>query len=179
MATRSVPQLSLEAAQIASNAAQEKAKQLGIGKKSSHHHHHHHPPSSSLTSLPIPDFNIALVDSTLHLLHFTRMPTAKLTSISIAINKAFTAAGHRIPTSAYTTGAAAKNFAPGGVAYGIHNSNDGRFTLIGGGVPIEIEGQVVGAIGVSTGTPGQDEEVARAGVEAVGRWVKRKEGSKL
>lgn len=32
MATRSVPQLSLEAAQIASNAAQEKAKQLGIGK---------------------------------------------------------------------------------------------------------------------------------------------------
>ncbi|EMF11159.1 ethanolamine utilization protein eutT [Sphaerulina musiva SO2202] len=155
MATRSVPQLSLEAAQIASNAAQEKAKQLGI------------------------DFNIALVDSTLHLLHFTRMPTAKLTSISIAINKAFTAAGHRIPTSAYTTGAAAKNFAPGGVAYGIHNSNDGRFTLIGGGVPIEIEGQVVGAIGVSTGTPGQDEEVARAGVEAVGRWVKRKEGSKL
>lgn len=156
MATRSVPQLSLEAAQIASNAAQEKAKQLGI------------------------DFNIALVDSTLQLLHFTRMATAKLTSIPLAINKAFTAAGHRIPTSAYTTGAMAKNFAPGGVAYGIHNSNQGRFTLIGGGVPIEIDGLVVGAIGVSTGTPAQDEEVARAGVEAVGRWVRRMEmGSKL
>lgn len=74
----------------------------------------------------------------------------------------------------------AKNFAPGGVAYGIHTSNQGRFTLIGGGVPIEIDGLVVGAIGVSTGTPAQDEEVARAGVEAVGRWVRRMEmGSKL
>lgn len=30
-----------------------------------------------------------------------------------------------------------------------------------------VDGVVVGAIGVSTGTPGQDEEVARAGVEAV------------
>lgn len=125
------------------------------------------------------DFNIALVDSTLYLLHFTRMPTAKLTSIDIAINKAFTAAGHRLPTSAYTTGASARNFIPGGPAYGIHNSNGGRFVLIGGGLPIEIDGQIVGAIGVSTGTPGQDAEVAKAGVEAVYAWVKRGRGSKL
>jgi uncharacterized protein GlcG (DUF336 family) len=38
---------------------------------------------------------------------------------------------------------------------------------VGGGVPIVIEGEVVGAVGCSTGTPGEDEEVARAGVEAV------------
>jgi uncharacterized protein GlcG (DUF336 family) len=105
------------------------------------------------------------------------MPGAKLTSIDIAINKAFTAAGHRAPTSTYTTDT--KNFLPGGPGYGIHNSNGGRFTLIGGGVPIVLDGAVVGAIGVSTGTPGQDTEVAKAGVEALYAWVKRREGAKL
>ncbi len=51
--------------------------------------------------------------------------------------------------------------------------------LIGGGLPIEVEGVVVGAIGVSTGTPAQDAEVAGAGVEAVRRFVERKRGAKL
>lgn len=36
-------------------------------------------------------------------------------------------------------------------------------------MPILASGVVVGAIGISTGTPAQDEEVARAGVEAVER----------
>jgi uncharacterized protein GlcG (DUF336 family) len=107
------------------------------------------------------------------------MPKAKLTSVSTAIDKAFTAAGHRLPTSTYTTSPAAKNFQPGGFAYGIHNSNGGRFVLIGGGLPIEIDSVVVGAIGVSTGTPAQDAEVARAGVEAVLKWKGRREGAKL
>lgn len=107
------------------------------------------------------------------------MPAAKLTSISIAIDKAFTAAGHRVPTSTYSTGPMAKNFLPGGPGFGIQNSNGGRFCVIGGGLPIEVQGRVVGAIGVSTGTPGQDEEVARAGVEAVRRVVGGGERAKL
>jgi uncharacterized protein GlcG (DUF336 family) len=107
------------------------------------------------------------------------MPNAKLTSIDISINKAFTAAGHRVPTANYTSGAGAKNFQPGGVGYSIHNSNGGRFSLIGGGIPIEIDGQVVGAIGVSTGTPAQDAEVAQAGVDAVKAFVGRRQGPKL
>jgi uncharacterized protein GlcG (DUF336 family) len=121
------------------------------------------------------DFNIALVDGTLHLLHFIRMPDAKLTSVNIAIDKAFTAAGHRAPTSTYT----GKNFIPGGPAYGIHNSNGGRFMLIPGGIPITIDGTVVGAIGVSTGTPAQDVECATGGMEALEKWLQRKGGSKL
>lgn len=107
------------------------------------------------------------------------MPAAKLTSIQTAIDKAFTAAGHRAPTSTYTNSPAAKNFQPGGPAYGIHNTNGGRFCIVGGGLPIWVLGVCVGAIGVSTGTPGQDEEVARAGVEGVEAWVKRREGAKL
>ncbi|KAH0375736.1 hypothetical protein KCU92_g10072, partial [Aureobasidium melanogenum] len=150
-ATRSLPVLSLRAAEIASAAAQKKAQEIGI------------------------DFNIAVVDATLNLLHFVRQPTAKLTSINISIDKAFTAAGHKQPTSAYKS----PNFLPGGPAYGIHNSNGGRFMLIGGGVPIVVEGQVVGAVGVSTGTPKQDEEVAMAGVKAVEEWVKKRQGPKL
>ena len=43
---------------------------------------------------------------------------------------------------------------------------------MGGGVPIVIEGEVVGAVGCSTGTPAQDEECAKAGVEAVVQLVK-------
>ncbi|KAI5253715.1 DUF336-domain-containing protein [Aureobasidium subglaciale] len=150
-ATRSLPVLSLRTAEIASAAAQKKAQEIGI------------------------DFNIAIVDATLNLVHFVRQPTAKLTSIQISIDKAFTAAGHRQPTSAYKHA----NFLPGGPAYGIHNSNGGRFMLIGGGVPIKIDGQVVGAVGVSTGTPAQDEEVALAGVKAVDEWVKKRQGPKL
>ncbi|KAF2228005.1 hypothetical protein BDZ85DRAFT_255254 [Elsinoe ampelina] len=148
---RSLPVLTQQAAEIASAGAQAKAKELGI------------------------DFNIALVDATLHLLHFTRMPNAKLTSIQISIDKAFTAAGHRLPTSAYQ----GKNFLPGGPAYGIHNSNGGRFSLIGGGIPIVVDGAVVGAIGVSTGTPAQDIEVAQAGVEALEGWTRKRQGAKL
>lgn len=103
------------------------------------------------------------------------MPGAKLTSIQISIDKAFTAAGHRVPTSTYS----GKAFLPGGPGYGIHNSNGGRFMLIGGGVPITIDGQIVGAIGVSTGTPAQDTEVAMAGIEAIEAWVKKRQGAKL
>lgn len=171
-ATNQLPTLSLEAAKVAAESAQEKARQMGIGVAL--------PPfSPAANATNSPDFNIALVDSTTHLLHFIRMPAAKLTSIQTAIDKAFTAAGHRVPTSTYTNSPAAKNFLPGGPAYGIHNTNGGRFCIVGGGLPIEVDGRIVGAIGVSTGTPVQDEEVARAGVQAVEKWRGRKEGAKL
>lgn len=51
--------------------------------------------------------------------------------------------------------------------------------LIGGGVPISVDGVVVGAVGVSTGTPAQDEEVALAGVKAVEAWIGKRQGPKL
>lgn len=103
------------------------------------------------------------MDSHTHLLAFTRMDGAKITSINIALDKAFTAAGHRVPTSAYK-----ENVWPGGMAFGIGNTNGGRFCTIGGGVPIiDDDGRILGAVGCSTGTPAEDEEVANAGRDAV------------
>lgn len=98
------------------------------------------------------------------------MDGAKLTSVQIAIDKAFTAAGHRIPTSSYK-----ELVWPGGAGYGINHTNGGRFNTIGGGVPvISPQGaEVLGAVGCSTGTPAQDEVVAKAGVEAVLRLVEQ------
>lgn len=136
--------LSLHAAQIAAAACIKKATEIGV------------------------PMNIAIVDATLYLLHFARMPGAKLTSVDIAINKAFTAAGHRNPTHVYR-----EVVWPGGPAYGINNSNGGRFTVIGGGVPVVVDGEVVGAVGCSTGTPEQDREVAQAGVDAVVEYIRK------
>lgn len=131
--------LTLHAAQSALTACQKKADQLKV------------------------PMNIAIVDTSLYLLAFARMPNAKLTSIDIAINKAFTAAGHRAGTHTYKE----KATVSGGPMVGVHHSNGGRFTTIGGGLPIVIGGEVVGAIGCSTGTPDQDQEVAQAGIDAI------------
>ena len=44
---------------------------------------------------------------------------------------------------------------------------DGRLANLKGGIPIEVEGQVLGAVGVSSGTGEEDLEVATAGVSAI------------
>lgn len=96
--------------------------------------------------------NISVYDASLHLLSFSRMPGAKLTSIDIAHNKAFTAAGHRLPTDGYK-----ERVEPGGGLFGVHHTNGGRFCTIQGGEPVlGLDGGCLGAIGVSGGTPQQD-----------------------
>ena len=143
-----IPTLTLAAARAAVEACEAKAREIRV------------------------PMNIAVVDSATHLLHFSRMDGAKFTSISIAMDKAFTAAGHRVPTSTYK-----EAVWPGGAGFGIWNSNGGRFMVIGGGLPVKNEsGQILGAIGVSTGTPAQDEEVARAGIEVIERMMKAESG---
>ena len=106
--------------------------------------------------------SIAIVDDGCNLLAFERMDGAKITSIDIAINKAFTAAGSRKGTHEYADVAS-----PGKPAFGIHVSNQGRFTIFGGGLPILINGEVVGGVGCSSGTAEQDRQVAQAGINAL------------
>ena len=108
------------------------------------------------------DMDIAVTDDGGHLLMFHRMDNARVTSIDIAISKAFTAAGARKPTRAY--GEVGK---AGGPVFGIHTSNQGRFMIIAGGLPVFISDQIVGGIGCSSGSPDQDESVAQAGIDAL------------
>ena len=90
-----------------------------------------------------------------------RPDTGKPTSVEIAINKAFTAACHRRPTHTYT------NAQPGQEAFGIMNMHQGRFSIFVGGWPIEIDGEVVGGIGVSGGHTAEDIACCQAGVTAI------------
>ncbi len=106
--------------------------------------------------------DIAVVDAGGHLLAFYRMEGAKITSIDVAINKAFTAAGTRRSTHEYAEIAGA-----GGPAFGIHVSNQGRFMIFGGGVPIVIDDQCIGGVGCSSGSAEQDRLVAEAGLRAL------------
>ena len=75
--------------------------------------------------------------------------------------KAFTAAAARRSTRAY--GEVSQS---GGPAFGIHVSNQGRFMIVAGGVPLFVNDQIVGGVGCSSGHPDQDEEVAQAGIDA-------------
>ena len=48
--------------------------------------------------------------------------------------------------------------------FGIHTSAAGRFSTVGGGVNVEVDGELVGAIGLSGGAPEQDIACAEAGI---------------
>lgn len=104
--------------------------------------------------------DVAVVDDGGLLLAFIRMDGAKLTSVDIAINKAFTAAGTRKGTHEYAAVAGA-----GGPAFGIFVSNQGRFMIFGGGLPVVVDGQTIGGVGCSSGSAEQDREVAQAGLD--------------
>ncbi|GLQ55912.1 GlcG/HbpS family heme-binding protein [Devosia nitrariae] len=103
---------------------------------------------------------IAVTDSAGNLLAFRRMDGGKITSITIAIDKAFTAAAARKATHDY--GEASQ---PGRPAYGINTAIGGRLMVVAGGLPVSVDGEVVGAVGVSSGTPGEDREVAQAALD--------------
>ena len=106
--------------------------------------------------------NIAVVDAGGNLVAHVRMDGAWLGSIDISINKAFTA--RAFDTATKDLGDLAQ---PGEQFYGINASNDGRVMIFAGGIPLERDGQVVGAVGVSGGTGVQDQAVAEAAASAV------------
>ena len=130
------PKLTLNDARLVLEGAEARARSIGV------------------------DMDIAVVDDGGHLLAFIRMDNARVTSIDVAISKAFTAACARRATHEYAAVAGA-----GGPAFGIHVSNQGRFMIVGGGLPIFINGTIAGGVGCSSGSPEQDREVAQAGID--------------
>lgn len=106
---------------------------------------------------------IAVLDAGGNLVAFVRQDNAWIGSIDIAIHKAFTARAFDM-----TTAALGKMAASGKPLEGIQNTNHGKIVIFGGGAPVTIGGQVVGAIGASGGTVDQDVQVIEAALEAFG-----------
>ncbi|MEB8387865.1 heme-binding protein [Rhodobacteraceae bacterium KMM 6894] len=103
---------------------------------------------------------IAITDEGGNLVAFERMDGGKVTSVTIAIDKSYTASAAKKATHEY-----GEVSQPGAPVYGIASAIGGRLMVVGGGLPVVIDGEVVGAIGVSSGTPAQDREVAQAGID--------------
>jgi uncharacterized protein GlcG (DUF336 family) len=101
----------------------------------------------------------AVVDSGDQLVAFERMDGADLVTIDLARDKAYSALVNHMPTSEL-----APLVQPGTEFYGYDSLAGGRMVVFGGGLPIEIAGVLVGAVGVSGGSAEQDEECASAGL---------------
>jgi glc operon protein GlcG len=106
--------------------------------------------------------NIAVVDLAGGLLAFARLDGAPLLSGPIAQDKAYTvAAFNGVPTHAWFGLIEAEPALREGI---VHRE---RLVIFGGGVPVTVDGTLVGAVGVSGGTAEQDREIAEAGADAV------------
>jgi len=115
---------------------------------------------SAAVKIGVP-MNIAILDASARLKAFVRMDGALLGSIDIALGKAKTAALFGMATEA--VGEFCK---PGGSSPGLELTN-GTLVVFAGGIPIrDVNGTVLGAIGVSGGAVEQDLEVARAAAAA-------------
>ena len=109
---------------------------------------------------------IAISDEVGDLKAFERMDGAPRLSIQIAQDKAYTAAGYGLAT--HTWWDFIKDDPP--LLHGITHTP--RLIVFGGGFPIVLGGEIVGAIGVSGGHYSQDMECARAALAAIGAEAK-------
>ena len=118
------------------------------------------------TEIGVP-MSIAIVDAHTHLVAFTRMDSAKLSSIETAISMATTSASNRLPTSALSDHSSTST------GTSLLSLPSQRFCTLPGGLPIlSSTGALLGAIGCSTGTSIQDEATAIAGRDAVLALIK-------
>jgi glc operon protein GlcG len=108
---------------------------------------------------------IAIVDDGGNLVYLQRLDETQIGSIEVAIQKAKTATSFKRPTKALedavlTGGRTVVLSLPGALP-------------IEGGLPIMVDGKVIGAIGVSGVTAQQDGQIAKAGVDALAKVLGR------
>ena len=123
-------------------------------------------------SLGIP-YCVAVVDAGGHLVAFLRQDGALIGSIDLAIDKAATARIFDKRTSDLATLAQS-----GKPLFGIQESNAGKVVIFGGGVPVVLDGTIVGAVGASAGTVEQDIAVAEAAIAALGHQAQSSDASR-
>jgi glc operon protein GlcG len=102
--------------------------------------------------------SFAVVDAAGELIAFHRMDDAPFSSIAVSQGKARTAARFRRPTKALDSTVAAGR---------VQVMSLEGVVAVEGGVPIIVNGKVIGAVGASGGTSPQDAQVARAGVASL------------
>jgi len=103
---------------------------------------------------------VAIVDSGGYLVYFERMPDTQLGSVEVSIEKAKSAALFRRPTKSFQDTVAA-----GGA--GLRMLGLTGAVPVEGGIPLVVDGKLIGAIGASGGSSDQDGHTAQAGVAAL------------
>ena len=103
---------------------------------------------------------VAVVDNAGQLVLFERMDNTQTGSIAVSQDKAISAAMFRRPTKAFQDAVA------GGGA-GLRVLTLRGANAVEGGVPIVIDGKIVGGLGVSSGSAEQDGSVAKAGIDGL------------
>ena len=111
-------------------------------------------------------FVIAVVDDDGVLKAFSRMDGAALLSVQVAQDKAYTAVGFGMPTHGWHDFIKDDPPLRDGATTGID-----RLVVFGGGYPLQVGDDVVGAIGVSGGHYSEDQQVAEAGLQGIGAPV--------
>ena len=130
--------LTLEATRRALDAGIEMARSLGIS------------------------VSLAVVDAGGILKAFARMDGAEIAGEVLAVDKAFTAVSHRAPTAELVPLAKL-----GGDLFGLQVAGRGRYVIFGGGLPLVVDGLVIGAVGVSGGSASEDVSCAERMVTAL------------
>jgi glc operon protein GlcG len=105
---------------------------------------------------------VAIVDTGGYLVYFERMPDTQLGSVEVSMEKAKSAALFRRPTKAFQDTVAA-----GGEGLRILRLTGA--VPVEGGIPIIVDGKLIGAVGASGGSSDQDGRTAQAGVAAAAK----------
>ena len=104
---------------------------------------------------------ITVVDEGGNLIAKHRMDDAWIASIDISENKAWTSVALKAPTANL-----AEATVPNAELYGLTTTNNGKIVVFGGGIPLVVDGKVIGAVGVSGSSVPNDVKVAEAAVRA-------------
>jgi uncharacterized protein GlcG (DUF336 family) len=103
---------------------------------------------------------IAVTDAGGHLSALARDDGAPFLTVNVAIDKAWTAASFGLPTHVWSDVIANPQVA--------QLAHQPRLVAVGGGVPIVVDGRVVGGIGISGGNAQQDRDAAEIALRATG-----------
>ncbi|WP_320048135.1 heme-binding protein [uncultured Ilyobacter sp.] len=136
MFVKNTKKLTLKAAKLMGDRALEKCEEIGKS------------------------FVFTVVDAGGNVLYIQRMEDAFFTSVGIATDKAFTAAAVKKGTHVLTSIVKPEND-----LFGLNLTNNGRIITFGGGLPIIVDGEVIGGVGVSGGSVAEDMAVAEAAID--------------